>query len=65
LLSRRKNAQARNFSFDKKKREYFQRNGVTNFALTNQVLSREVWTPDLVEDRQRDLVVKLAEAWRL
>ncbi len=65
LLSRRKNAQAQNFSFDKKKRAYFQRNGVANFALTNQVLSREVWTPDLVERRQRELVAKLTEVWRL
>lgn len=64
LLSRRKNAQAKNYSFDKKKREYFQRNGVANFALTNQVLSREVWTPSVVEERQRELVAELKKVWR-
>jgi hypothetical protein len=65
LLPRRTNAAARNYSFDKKKRQYFQREGVANFALTNQVLSHEVWTPEVVEDRQRTLTTKLAEVWQL
>ena len=34
LLSRRKNAQAQNFDFDRKKEEYFQKKGVATFALT-------------------------------
>lgn len=37
LLSRRKNGQAKNWDFDRKKREYFQRGSVSTFALTSQV----------------------------
>lgn len=65
LLSRRKNAQARNYSFEKKKREYFQRKGVANFALTIQVLNHTVWTPEVVEQRSSELLAKLREIWRL
>ena len=65
LLPRRTNAAARNYSFDKKKRQYFQREGVANFALTNQVLNHEIWNPTIIEERQRDLTAKLAEIWNL
>lgn len=65
LLPRRTNAAARNFSFAEKKRRYFQRDRVPNFALTNQVLSRDVWTPEIVETRQRDLLSRLQSVWRL
>ena len=65
LLSRRKNAQAQNFDFDRKKNEYFQRNGVATFAITSQVLHQEEWTPDVLEERQRELIGCLAKEWRL
>ena len=65
LLSRRKNAQAQNFEFARKKSEYFQRNGVATFALTSQVLHREQWTPDVLRERQRELIGCLAKEWRL
>lgn len=65
LLPRRTNAAAQNYDFDKKKRQYFQRDRVPNFALTNQVLSHKAWTPDVVENRQRDLIARLAEVWQL
>jgi len=65
LLSRRKNGRAQNFDFERKKKEYFQRGGATPFALTADVLSRSDWTPDVVEERQRDLLGKLKAAWRL
>lgn len=44
LLSRRKNSQASNFDFDRKKEEYFKRGGVSPFPLTTQVLNKEEWT---------------------
>ncbi|HYF88325.1 DUF262 domain-containing HNH endonuclease family protein [Azospirillum sp.] len=65
LLSGRKNAQASNFTFDRKKREYFTRGRVATFALTTQVLSIEQWTPELLENRQRTLLGTLAEEWQL
>ena len=65
LLSRRKNSQAQNYDFERKKREYFQRNGVATFAITSQVLNQQVWTPDVLAKRQKELTGRLAEEWRL
>ncbi|HET9110583.1 MAG TPA: DUF262 domain-containing HNH endonuclease family protein [Ktedonobacterales bacterium] len=66
LLSRVKNMQAVNYSFAVKKRTYFAtKDGVSPFALTTQVLREEVWTPQVVERRQRELVGMLTQIWRL
>lgn len=66
LLSRRKNAQARNYDFAKKKRTYFlTAKGIAPFALTTQVVSESQWTPDVVRRRQQALMSKLREIWRL
>ena len=66
LLSRQKNTQAQNYEFTRKKDAYFtSREGVAHFAVTSQVLSETEWTPDVLERRQRDLVGRLARAWRL
>lgn len=66
LLTRRKNAQASNADFDEKKERYFSaRAGVANFALTNQVLATQAWTRETLQQRQHDLVGRLAEYWRL
>ena len=65
LLSRHKNSQAQNFEFDRKKKEYFQKKGVSTFAVTSQVLSETEWTPDVLQRRQRDLLRKLEAEWRL
>lgn len=65
LLSRRKNSQAKNYDFDKKKVKYFKSGGVSSFALTTQVLSEKQWTPEVVEERQKLLISKLKEVWSL
>ena len=65
LLSRRKNTRAYNFEFDRKKEEYFQRDGVTPFALTIPVLSNDSWTPEVLESRQETLLQKLVNEWDL
>ena len=65
LLSRRKNSRAQNFDFETKKHEYFQRNGAAPFALTAGVLSRSEWTPEVIEERQQELLGRLKEAWKL
>jgi uncharacterized protein with ParB-like and HNH nuclease domain len=66
LLSGRKNAAASNCDFDEKKAKYFRgKGGVSHFALTTQVLSESAWTPDVIERRQRELLSKLVELWRL
>lgn len=66
LLTRAKNSQARNFDFQKKKTSYFQAvGGVTSFALTSQVIQQSDWTPEIVEQRQQQLVQILIDAWGL
>lgn len=66
LLSRKKNTQARNYEFDKKKDTYFSsKNGVTTFALTVEVLKESVWTPDVLDRRQKELCATLIKEWRL
>ena len=65
LLSRKKNSQAQNYDFERKKNEYFQRKGVSTFALTTQVIGQSEWTAQVLERRQRDLIGVLREHWRL
>ena len=66
LLSRKKNTQARNYEFDKKKDTYFSsKNGVTTFALTVEVLKESVWTPEVLDRRQKELCATLIKEWRL
>jgi uncharacterized protein with ParB-like and HNH nuclease domain len=66
LLSRRKNASASNFDFDKKKIEYFMTsNGVSPFALTSTVLDKPQWTREVLEQRQQNLLHRLKTLWRL
>ena len=65
LLSRRKNSQASNWDFERKKTEYFTRNGVSAFPLTTQVLAEDEWRPSVLERRQKQLIEALAQEWRL
>ena len=65
LLARGKNARAQNYEFDTKKDEYFLRGGVSNFALTTQVINETAWTPRVLERRQNALIDALKEEWRL
>lgn len=66
LLSRRKNAEAQNYEFEKKKDKYFTSgNGVSAFAITTQVLQQKEWTPEIIDERQTALISKLRFVWRL
>ena len=65
ILSRRKNSLASNWDFERKKKEYFQHKGVSLFALTTQVINESKWTLEALERRQRSLIKKLTNEWRL
>ncbi|MCB2413079.1 DUF262 domain-containing HNH endonuclease family protein [Demequina sp. TTPB684] len=66
LLNRKKNSQAGNYDFDEKKVKYFAASGGSAvFALTTQVLSEPVWTPEVIGRRQEALVRTLAATWGL
>lgn len=65
LLSRAKNSSARNYELEKKKKSYFMVKGVSPFAITTQVLSKDTWTEKIILDRQKENVKKLTEEWNL
>ena len=66
LLTRRTNSAARNYEFDRKKREYFAgKHGTCSFALTTQVLNEPEWTPAVAERRQKKLLAILKDKWDL
>ena len=65
LLSRKKNSEAQNYDFNKKKEKYFSRESVAAFALTSQVLHESTWTPAVVDQRQSDSLQSLKKIWRL
>lgn len=66
LLSRRRNTSASNYDFERKKEKYFKTKGsVSAFALTTQVVSRETWTPEIVESRQEELIDVFKDIWDL
>lgn len=65
-LNRRRNSQAQNFDFDKKKSAYFSgKRGVSSYVLTTQVLNSSRWTPEHLQSRQVELLEVLQENWRL
>jgi hypothetical protein len=65
LLTRKKNASASNWEFDRKKKAYFSKDGISPFVLTTQVLEHNDWTPTIVAARQKQLCEKLESYWRL
>ena len=65
LLSRKKNSRASNWDFERKKQEYFLRNGTTPFALTTQVVAEADWAPEVLERRQVYLLDTFKKEWRL
>jgi len=66
LLSKQKNHDANNYDFARKKAVYFSnRQGISPFALTSQVIREPEWTPAVIQQRQHELVSKLANYWNL
>ncbi|MFL7009575.1 DUF262 domain-containing protein [Enterovibrio norvegicus] len=65
-LTQRRNSSASNFDFERKKTAYFGgRSGVSSYVLTTQVLREPVWTPEVLEKRQANLVALCKERWKL
>ena len=65
-LTRQKNSAAQNYDFQVKKEKYFQtKAGVASYALTTQVINYNQWTPDIVSERQKELLSILKREWDL
>lgn len=57
---------AQNYDFNKKKSAYFSgRDNVSSYVLTTQVLNIPIWTPEVVKNRQNDLIETLSDNWQL
>jgi hypothetical protein len=66
LLTRRINTRASNWPFAKKKTEYFNgKDGTSHFPLTQGVQQAGAWGPGVLNERQKILVSRLCEIWRL
>jgi Protein of unknown function (DUF1524) len=66
FLTHRINTRASNWSFEKKKKEYFaSSDGSSPFVITQGVLRTEKWTPEHLRERQAELLEKLCEVWQL
>ena len=65
LLNRTKNSAASNYDFERKKKEYFYRKEISPFAITTQVLGKEEWTPEVIQQRQAHLLGIFEKHWRL
>ncbi len=70
LLNGRTNSSAQNYDFETKKEKYFKTknestSGVTNFALTSQVIQKNEWTPEVLEKRQKELLSTFDAIWDL
>lgn len=57
LLSGRKNSQARNFDFDRKKDVYFAKKSAS-FQITQQIRNYEIWNPNNLIKRHDELLEK-------
>jgi hypothetical protein len=66
FLTHRINTRASNWSFARKKKEYFSSSdGSSPFVITQGVLQTDQWTPEHLQARQRQLLLKLCQVWRL
>lgn len=65
LLNHKKNSSANNYDFERKKRAYFTKGGVSPFPLTTQAVHEKEWTLEVVARRQKQLVERLKQLWRI
>lgn len=67
LLSQRKNSEAQNYEFDKKKKKYFasERTAICPFVLTTPVLLETEWTPEIIDQKQKKYIDTFKSLWRL
>ena len=65
-LNKKSNSAAKNYEFERKKSAYFSgNNNISSYLLTTQVISESIWTPEVVERRQKSLIALLKNKWSL
>ena len=65
-LTQKRNSQAQNYDFNKKKTAYFGgKQGISSYVLTTQVLNTPEWSPEVMKSRQENLLGVLVDKWGL
>ena len=65
-LTRQRNSAAQNYDFKQKKEKYFTtKSGTSSYQLTTQVLNTDIWSPEVVKNRQKDMLDVFAMKWDL
>lgn len=65
-LTRQRNSAAQNYDFETKKAKFFTtKNGTASYNLTTQVVGIDEWTPEIVKQRQKDLLDVFTKNWDL
>ena len=65
-LTQKRNSQAQNYDFNKKKTAYFGgKQGISSYVLTTQVLNTAEWSPEVMKNRQENLLGVLVDKWSL
>lgn len=65
-LTQKRNSEAQNYGFGRKKTAYFGgKQGVSSYVLTTQVLNTPEWSLDAVKNRQDNLLGVLVDEWGL
>ena len=65
-LNKRRNSQAQNYDFEKKKSKYFKGNeNVSSYILTSQVLAAKSWKEEDLKLRQKELLDAMSNNWEL
>ena len=65
LLSGRKNSQAQNYNFDKKKEIYLKNSEKVSFDLTKEVCEKEEWNLENLKSRQTELLNNAKKLWEI
>ena len=65
LLSGKKNSQSQNYSFEKKRKIYNEKNATVSFDMTKGICDHAEWTPHAVESRQEQLLHVAAKLWSI
>lgn len=61
LLSMRKNIQALNYDFEKKKEAYQSDNVISSFVITQNIINEQKWDIEILEKREKKLLHKINE----
>lgn len=61
----RKNSQARNYNFDRKKDVYLKNSEKVSFDLTKEICEKDEWNLDSFNERQAQMIENSKKLWKI